>query len=305
MRQTLLIAMTALLVAAPASAAHKPKHPNHHKHAKHAKVTQSSKFGKTEPGFSGSAAGTITALSASLLTIRSDDRAVGCTLGDGSPKLGDFHVGDKVKLTCTNGVLTAIAKLAPPPPPPVVTQTTVGTLTAMSDASVTVHGERGDVTCTRGDGSPKLGDFHLGDPVKVSCANGVLTAIGKLDVTTITTGVLNGFYDGNVAVTGDGGLKSCTRGPTSPASDGFRPGDRVKMTCVNGILTAIAHADAYTGGTGTLTALSTSSLTVHTDGGDVTCNLTGDSPIPSQFHVGDNVKVACKNGLAYSVTKVT
>jgi hypothetical protein len=240
MRQTLLIAMTALLLAAPASAAHKPKHPKHHK--KHAKVTHVSKLVNRASDFSGTAAGTLVALSASSLTVRSDDRGVNCTLGDGSPRLGDFHVGDKVKVTCTNGVLNTIARLAPPPPP-VETQTATGTLTALSDAAVTVHTERGDVTCTRGSGSPKLGDFHLGDVVKAACANGVLTVL--------------------------------------------------------------AHVDLYTGGTGTLTALSPASLTVHTDGGDVTCNLTGDSPIPTQFHVGDSVKMSCKNGLAYSVTKPT
>ena len=192
-----------------------------------------------------------------------------------------------MKVTCAAGVLTAIANLAPaPPPPPVETRTATGTLTTMSDASVTVHTERGDLTCTRGSGSPKLGDFHVGDAVKVTCANGVFIALAKLDVTTVATGVLSGLFDGNAAVTTDGGQKTCTRGPSSPSSDGFQAGDRVKMTCLNGVLTALAHVDVYTGGTGTLVALSPASLTVHTDGGDVTCNLTGDSPIPTQFHVG-------------------
>jgi hypothetical protein len=296
--------MTALLLAAPASAAHKPKHPKHQQ--KHPKHQQVSKLARQGSDFTGTAAGTLAALSTSALTVRSDDRGVNCTLGDDSPKVGDFHVRDKVKVSCSNGVLTAITKLTPPPPPPpVVPQTAVGTLGALSDAAVTVQTERGDVTCTRGDGSPKLGDFHVGDRVKATCANGVLTALAKLDVTTIATGVLKGFFDGNAVVTSDGGDKTCSRGPTSPSSDGFRAGDKVKMTCLNGVLTALAHVDDYTGGTGTLTALSTASLTVHTDGGDVTCNLTGDSPIPTQFHVGDNVKVACKNGLAYSVTKMT
>ena len=84
MRQTLLIAMTALLLAAPASAANKPKHSKHHK--KHAKVTHVSKLADRASDFSGTAAGTLVALSASSLTVRSDDRGVNCTLGDGSPQ---------------------------------------------------------------------------------------------------------------------------------------------------------------------------------------------------------------------------
>ena len=38
------------------------------------------------------------------------DRETTCTLGPYSPKLGDFHVGENVKICCTNGVLAGIVK---------------------------------------------------------------------------------------------------------------------------------------------------------------------------------------------------
>jgi hypothetical protein len=44
-----------------------------------------------------------------------------------------------------------------------------------------VHTESGDVNCRLDDRSPKLGEFHIGDRVKLSCGEGVLTSIAKLE----------------------------------------------------------------------------------------------------------------------------
>ena len=41
---------------------------------------------------------------------KSPDSGMTCSVGDPSPHLGDYHVGDRVKVLCTDGVLTAISR---------------------------------------------------------------------------------------------------------------------------------------------------------------------------------------------------
>ena len=56
-----------------------------------------------------------------------------------------------------------------------------GTLTVLSTSSITVHNnEHGDVSCTLGPASPRLGDFHVGDHVGMACVDGVLAQLVKL-----------------------------------------------------------------------------------------------------------------------------
>jgi hypothetical protein len=50
-------------------------------------------------------------------------------------------------------------------------------------------------------------------------------------------------------------------------------------------------------GAGTISALSTDSITFHTDGGDVTCTVGEGSPSVADVHVGDKVKVGCLDGV--------
>jgi hypothetical protein len=341
MRPALVLTLAALLLAAPAAAAqHKPKPPKH-KRVTHSgtlvkrtaasvtvkrgdhtltclrsdsspsvqgatvgdKVKVTCEHGVLvtfEKAFSGSATGTISALSTSSITLHNDDGTVMCTVSDGSPKLGDYRVGDRVKLSCSDGVLTAIARLDPPAD----VQTAVGTLTARNDASVTVHMDTRDLTCTRGDRSPSLGDLRIGDRVKIACTNGVLAAIAKLTETTITTGTLSAVSSTSVSVSSDGGERTCTRGADSPSLEGYHVGDRVKMTCTNGVLTGFAKADVITDGVGVLTVLSPTSLTVHTDGGDKTCSRTGSSPSLDGYQVGDTVKFYCTNGALSGIARV-
>jgi hypothetical protein len=288
MRRSLLILLTALFVVAPASA----------KDPKPKSVTQS---------------GVLAARTSTSVTVQDGGKQLKCTLNGSSPKLGEAHVGDRVRLTCKNGVLTAFAKLDapksdtpqteppktdppkteppttepprteppqtdppktdpprtdPPKPEPTVVQTMLGTLTARNDASVTVHNDERDLTCTRGAASPPLGDLRVGDRVKLACTNGVLTAIARAEtpppaptptptptptpapapaptptptVTTMTTGELISLSPTSLTVRSDGGERSCSRTGASPSLDGYHVGDRVKVTCVNGVLTAIAR----------------------------------------------------------------
>ena len=166
MRRVLLVVLAALVLAAPAAAQHKPKHHKHkqwhipgragcahcrvgddqagrshvdllarrrrqrrssatvgHKVRSHATTASSSASRRLSPG---RLSALISALSPASVTVTNDDGTVTCTLGDGSPKLGDYRVGDRVKLSCAEGVLTAIAKLTPPAD----VQTGAGTLGA-------------------------------------------------------------------------------------------------------------------------------------------------------------------------------
>ena len=90
-RLLLVLALCALVVAAPA-AADKPK-------PKPVVVTVS---------------GTLVTRTASSVTVQDGSRTVTCSLSGDSPKLGDLKAGDRVKMRCTNGVLSAVAKADPP-----------------------------------------------------------------------------------------------------------------------------------------------------------------------------------------------
>jgi len=143
--------------------------------------------------------GAITALSDTSISLHDGDRDLTCAITASSPSLGNAKVGDHVRVTCTNGVLTAVAPVTPPPvvkpvepprqpeppkPAPPTTQTltgAIGTITVIGDTSLTVHNAEHDLTCSLGDGSPKLGDFHVGDHVKVLCTDGVLTSIARVE----------------------------------------------------------------------------------------------------------------------------
>jgi hypothetical protein len=138
--------------------------------------------------------GAITALSATSISMHDGDRDLTCSLTDGSPSTASVKIGDHVRVACTNGVLTAIAPVGPPPatkpvepptrpepahPAPHVMTGAIGTITALGTTSLTVHNAEHDLTCSLGDSSPRLGDYHVGDRVKVLCADGMLSAIAR------------------------------------------------------------------------------------------------------------------------------
>jgi hypothetical protein len=296
MRRVVILSLAALVFAAPA-AAQRPKPRSFAKLARaHVVVARTAASLRT-------ATGALTALDSSSLTVRTDGGDVTCTLGESSPRLGDFHVGDKVKIACSNEVLTAIAKLDGGD-----VRTESGTLVALSDMSVTVRMLNGELTCTLGDGSPTLGDFHVGDKVKVVCAHGVLTTIAKVLTDNVVSrqGTLTALSESSVTVhSGDGDL-ACSRGDRSAALGDFRVGDLVKVSCANGVLSAMAKVATSTVVTrlGTLTALSDASVTVHNGDGDLTCKRTDASPALGDFHVGDLVKMSCSNGVLTTIARV-
>jgi hypothetical protein len=130
--------------------------------------------------------GTVTAVSATSITVHTPNGDGTCTVGAGSPSLAGVNVGDRVLAGCTTGSnqLVLLKKLAtappaPPPPSDAHTVTVAGTLSALSGSSLTVHGEHGDVTCTVS-ATARLGDFHVGDRVGMACTDGVLLKLIKL-----------------------------------------------------------------------------------------------------------------------------
>jgi hypothetical protein len=143
-------------------------------------------------------AGAITALSADSISLHDGDRDLRCAITTASPSRGEAKVGDHARVVCTGGVLTVfqpiVIRTVPPPAPPAppatpapdpgtVTPALVayGLITALDVSSLTIHSaEHGDLTCTLGERSPRLGDFHVGDRVKVGCTDGrVLVAIAR------------------------------------------------------------------------------------------------------------------------------
>jgi hypothetical protein len=132
------------------------------------------------------AGGTVTAVSPDSLTLHNAEHGdLTCAVSSASPSVTEVHVGDLVKVACKDGVLSVLVRSTVPPPVPPLPEpqpltTFAGTLTALSTTSVTVHnGEHGDLSCRLTDGSPRLGDYHVGDRVKLACADGVLKLIAK------------------------------------------------------------------------------------------------------------------------------
>jgi hypothetical protein len=208
--------------------------------------------------------GKLTEVSTTSVTVRDGDRDFVCKLGDASPPLDGLHVGDHVVIACKGGTLVGITRVevatpttptAPKPEapkPPVVERTGQGSIMALSTASVTVHTDGGDVTCTLGDGSPKLGDYKVGDRVKFGCRSDVLAAIYKVDPPPTTTptpppvyrsgqGRLTSIRTDGLTVQTDGGDVSCVLRDGSPKLGDFHVGDYVKFYCTNDVLSGIAR----------------------------------------------------------------
>jgi hypothetical protein len=223
-----------------------------------------------------SGVGAITTLTTASIAV-TGDRNLTCTVGPESPALGDYHLGDRVKIGCVNGVLYVIARTGDAPPP-VSTTTRTTTTTAEASSTTTV---------------------------------GTTTAGGS--------GTLTGLSSSSVTVTGDRSL-TCAVGATSPSTAAFHVGDAVKIGCVNGVLYYIVAAtpppptttttttESNTGtnayGFGTISALSATSISVTGDS-SLTCAVTADSAALGDYHVGDAVKIGCRNGVLYGIVRNT
>lgn len=128
--------------------------------------------------------GVVSAVSASSLSVHGE-RDLTCSVpAAAADKVSGLHVGDKIKIACANGVLTGFARPEAPTPAPSTepshSTSGAGVLTSIRGDGLTIHNEEhGDLSCRTTDASPRLGDYHVGDHVKVNCADGVLVAIAR------------------------------------------------------------------------------------------------------------------------------
>jgi hypothetical protein len=204
--------------------------------------------------------GVVTALSDRSISLHDGDRDLTCAVGPDSPSTAGVKVGAHAKVACANGLLVSLAlvpsgdgKPAPPPAPEHTTVGAIGTVSAISPTSLTVHTDGGDVTCSVGDGSPSLADVRVGNRVKMGCLDGVLKLLARADAppppppppagNVVTVGgTLTALSDASLTVhNAEHGEVTCTRGPSSPSLGDFHVGDRVGMACADGVLVKIAR----------------------------------------------------------------
>lgn len=149
--------------------------------------------------------GRITSLTTKRIAI-DGTQAASCRIDAESPKIvRRFIVGNRVVISCKNGVLTGIRGLdaapvatakaagpasivssatAHPSPTGVVTDTSlVGRnvpITALTATAITVGAGSISVTCAIGATSPDVGGFRAGErAARVECKNGTLTKITR------------------------------------------------------------------------------------------------------------------------------
>ena len=99
---------------------------------------------------------------------------------------------------------------------------------------------------------------------------------------------------------------TCRRTASSPPLAGYRSGLLVQYLCEDNVLTLIgrsAGGTRWAGRTvwakGTITALTSSSITIHNDSGRaarVTCSLTAGSPTTSGYKRNQRVQIFCSHG---------
>jgi hypothetical protein len=184
-----------------------------------------------------------------------------------------------------------------------------GTVASMSDTaiSISVHGGI-TTTCNLARHSPSLAKVAVGDRVRAVCVRRrhgglVLTKLRKdrsvppasKDTRPVTFGgVITALTDSSISLhDGDRDL-TCSIGPDSPKTDGFKVGQHAKVACADGVLVAIAAPDVGRYFVGTISALTDGSITLSTEHGPATCTITALSPSTASVKVGDKVGMGCR-----------
>ena len=266
--------------------------------------------------------GTVTALSPHSISLHDGDRDLTCTLGDASLSTDRLKVGDHAKVVCLNGVLVS---WAPVTATDTASHVYEGVVTALDAHSISVRNDNHDVTCSLGDGSPSVADVHVGDRVAVGCRvdSNVLVLLKRLGVVpppqpAVTTagGTVTAVSSASLTIHNvEHGDLTCAVSSSSPSVREVHVGDLVKLACADGVLTVLLRSTTAppspppapppsTTVAGTLTVLSSASLTVHNDEhGDVSCRLGDASPRLGDYHVGDHVEMACADGVLKLIAK--
>jgi hypothetical protein len=280
--------------------------------------------------------GVLTAVSSDAVSVKSANSIVTtCSVTHRSPSLTGFVAGNSVRIVCRGRhrghfVLVRIRHLDTVAPATPVDETEPvrfgGTITALSDTSISLHDGDRDLTCSVDSSSPSTADYKVGQHVKVTCVGGKLASIAPVtsDVGRYFVGTLSALDGKSITVQTTAGPVTCTIGDGSPSTAGFQAGDHVGMGCRASTMQLVLlkkvdgdgtgspapappapPTSTTVGARGTVSALSDSSVSVQTDGGTVTCERGPSSPSLGDAKVGDHVAMKCVDGVVVAFEKVT
>jgi hypothetical protein len=279
--------------------------------------------------------GMIAAISADAVAVKSPSSIITtCARRQASPSLSGYTAGDRVQMICRarKGRLV-LARIRHLPPTPIGARNDSeptyfgGAITALSDGSISLHDGDRDLTCGIDSSSPSTADFKVGQHVKVKCAGGELVAIAPVtagDVGRYFVGTVNALDSLSLTLQTEHGPVTCTIAAGSPSTAELHVGDRIGMGCKASTmqLVLIRRLDGdgtppptpptteptthvTTGARGAASSLSSTSLSVLTDGGTVTCQIGSTSPAVGELHVGDRVAMTCVDGVLSTLERVT
>jgi hypothetical protein len=281
--------------------------------------------------------GVLVAVSDSSVSVKHGRHIVTCRIGDHSPAVTGYSTGEWVQAFCrrmSGGLMLAKIHHLRPNTAGAGDSEPVrfgGTVTALTDASITLHDGDRDLTCKLDRASPSTVDLKVGQHAKITCVDGVLTAWSP-----VTTGDAARVWEGVVTATGSSitvhnaehGDLTCSVGDGSPSLAAVKVGDRVLVGCRVGTnqlvyLKVLAPGSdgtppagdptptppsthTITGSGGVLTVLTAGSITVHNTehGNDFTCTVGDGSPALGDYHVGDHVKVLCTDGRLTAIARI-
>lgn len=274
--------------------------------------------------------GSVSALSATSISVKDGKRTLTCMIGERSPSLEGIAVGDRAQILCRHvrsGWLLLKARELKPKPEPAKA---LGAITALTDSSITV----GALTCSVSDRlAEKVGTLKVGDKVGILCLRGVLQAVERKgddntgrdnpgggkepgpSVVTLT-GVVSAVSTSSLSVHGERDLTCSVPAAAGDKMSYLHVGDKIKVACVNGVLTGFARPEEpkpapssepgnKVTGAGVLTSIRGDGLTIHNDEhGDLSCRTTDASPKLGEFHLGDHVKVGCADGVLVAIARL-
>jgi hypothetical protein len=184
-----------------------------------------------------------------------------------------------------------------------------GTVASKTDKAISIAGRGGiTTTCNLGRRSPSTAKVSVGDRVLAVCIKRrhgglVLTRLHedrKAPVASKETrpvtfgGAITELTDSSISLhDGDRDL-TCSLGPDSPTTDGFKVGQHARVACADGVLVAIAAPELGRYYVGTVATLTDGALTLTTEHGPVTCTITPLSPSTASLKVGDKVGMGCR-----------
>ena len=284
--------------------------------------------------------GMIASISDHTVAVKSHSSIVTtCAVARVSPSLSGYAAGDAVQMVCRSRkgrlVLARIRHLRSTAAGAQKNDTEPtyfgGAITALSDNSISLHDGDRDLTCGLDSSSPSTADFKLGQHVKVECAGGELVtivAITQGDAGRYYVGVVNAVDGSGLTLQTEHGPVTCTIGAGSPSTAELHVGDKIGMGCKTAtmqlvLIRKLDGGDASpppppssgdpttptthttTGARGAVSALSSTSVSVLTDGGTVTCQLGSASPALGDLQVGDHVSMKCSDGVLATLERVT